>query len=271
MAFAGKIAVLIGLLAAVFGGLELGQTLTSVQEARDETDPGEILSANPSDALPQAGARPWPAVFGVLNEAAPAPAAPAAVSEDYRLIGLIAGQQIRWAIVAFSGGEILVRVGDVLAGGEVVEDITTDGVWIRQGQKRQRIGFAPEDSATMAGSSAPLTGATKLDHSVKITRDTFIGRDLRRVFGRAGTIQMVAGPKGTAPIPEILWVRPGEIYDRLGLRAGDRVLRVNGQPAGAPETLRQGDAILAANSEVRLDILRGGVVGTITVILVSNG
>lgn len=271
MAFAGKIAVLIGLSAAVYGGLELGQTLTTVQEARNETAPGETLAANPSAAPTEIGARPWPAVFGVLNEVAPAPAAPTAVSEDYRLIGLIAGQQIRWAIVAYSGGEVLVRVGEVLAGGEVVEDITTEGVWIRQGQKRQRIGFAAEDTATMSGPAATSVGSTAMNQSVKITRDTFVGHDLRRVFGRAGTIQMVAGAKGAAPIPEILWVRPGEIYDRLGLRAGDRVLRVNGQPAGAPETLQRGDAILASNSEVRLEILRGGVVGTITVILVESG
>lgn len=266
MAVLGKLALLLGFGAAGYGALHLGQTLTELRAERSQPAPEPASAARPGVA--QTGAEPpaWPAVFGQPATDAPAPETPDPISQDYSLIGVVAGLQSRWAVIAAPSGEVLVRPGDVLSGGETVEKITPGGVWVRKGAERARIGFPGDEGQTVQG--APPPAAATAPRRVEIARGDLLGRDLRRVFGRAGTIQMVAA--GGAPAPEILWVRAGEIYDRIGLRSGDRVLRINGEPAGAPETLARAGDIIASSPEVMLEVLRAGVIVPITVVLVGN-
>lgn len=265
MAVFGKLALVLGMAAVGYGALHLGQTLTRQRAELAQPATGSAGTLRP-DAAPPAPAPAWPAVFGVLTREAPAVEAPSPISKDYSLIGVVAGLDSRWAVIATPSGEVLVRPGDLLSGGETVEKITPGGVWVRKGAERARIGFAgDEGQAVQAAPQAPATGTAR---RVEIARGDLVGRDLRRVFGRAGTIQMVAAEG--APVPEILWVRAGEIYDRIGLRAGDRVLRIDGEPAGAPETLARANTIVASSPEVRLEILRAGVIVPITVSLVGN-
>ena len=66
-------------------------------------------------------------------------------------------------------------------------------------------------------------------------------------------------------VPEILWVREGQLYDLIGLQRGDVVLRVNGYSVSDPETLENARAILAEADEFAVEILRSGQRRTITV------
>lgn len=156
-------------------------------------------------------------------------------------------------------------------GGERVRTIEAAGLVIERGQATERIAFEsmlePGAGNGLAALAAPLR-----PRRTEIPFADLAGRDLRRVFGRAGSVRMVpsAGRQG-APAAEILWVRPGEILERIGLREGDRVLRVNGLAAGDLAMLSRAAEQLAEVREYEIAVERSGVLQTITVVLTGGG
>lgn len=260
MSVLGKFVLLLGLAIAGYGAMHLWRTLQA-QRTSPVPDVSVAIVPEPADRAATVAAQSWPAVFGVMQADAPPPVVEAPISDDYALVGVVAGMESRWAVIAAPSGEVLVRPGDTLSGGETVEEITPGGVWITKGSSRARIGFPGDEDKT---APAIAKAATLSPQRVEIARSLFTGRDPRRVFGRAGTIQMIR--IDGALVPEILWVRAGEIYDLIGLRAGDRVVRINGAPAGDPQTLRDGAVILETSTEVLVEIQRAGVIVPITVL-----
>jgi general secretion pathway protein C len=73
------------------------------------------------------------------------------------------------------------------------------------------------------------------------------------------------------PVPEILWVREGHLYDLIGLRQGDKVLRVNGYEVLAPDMLSRAQEMLDTASQLAIEILRAGQRRTITVRITGRG
>lgn len=223
------------------------------------------VESNAPRALPDV----WPAVFGPYVPDPPKAANAARATERYRLIGLVAGGAGGWAIIGASDGDRLIRAGDRLIGGESVLEIAPDGVWIAREGARVLIAFersATEMLAQIVSNDSVETEAAELPVSV------FAGRDLRRVLGRAGSIRLIAPNGGQGEtFPEILWVREGQIYDMIGLKRGDMVLRVNGYSVSDPETLKNAQDILAETDEFAVEILRAGQRRTITVRITGRG
>jgi general secretion pathway protein C len=157
----------------------------------------------------------------------------------------------------------------VLPGGESVQEIDAQGVWITRGDQRIVIGFEQSAAETVAR----LINAGPLEPlKAEVPLDAFRGRDIRRVLGRAGSIRMVVPRGGTgAKFPEILWVREGQLYDLIGLRRGDMILRVNGHSVADPETLENAESILKGSDEIAVEILRSGRPQTINVTITGKG
>jgi general secretion pathway protein C len=108
--------------------------------------------------------------------------------------------------------------------------------------------------------------------SADVPFSLFAGRDMRRVLGRAGSVRMVAPHGGQGElVPEILWVREGQVYDLIGLREGDKVLRVNGHAVLDPDMLSRAQAMIADAEELAIEILRAGQRRTITVRITGRG
>ena len=252
-----------------YGGGQLFLTLTAskLRQAQPVVVDTSRAEAN-ADAADVEPAE-WPAVFGTYVPDKPVVNAAPKASVKYNLVGLLAGTEKRWAIVGSPQGDTLVVIGDVLPGGETIEEIDAKGVWIEREGQREVIGFADSPADTMARimSPGPLE---PLQATVSIA--AFKGRDMRRVLGRAGSIRMVVPRGGTgAKFPEILWVREGQLYDLIGLRRGDLVLRINGHSVADPETLTNAESILKASDEFAVEILRGGRPQTINVTISDNG
>lgn len=205
----------------------------------------------------------WPAVFGVYEPDPPSAPAPQKKPERYRLIGLVAGGENGWAILGASDGDRLIRAGDRLIGGEEVLGIAAQGVWIERDGAKVLVAF--EETADEILARIVSNGSIEADEA-ELPVGIFAGRDLRRVLGRAGSVRLVApdGARGEL-FPEILWVREGQVYDMIGLRRGDMVLRVNGYSVSDPETLANAQQILAASDDFAVEILREGQRRTITV------
>ncbi|MBV1863497.1 MAG: hypothetical protein KUG74_03590 [Rhodobacteraceae bacterium] len=135
----------IAAIAAGFGTGHLGLSLLGQQQ--DITARVKASTPGPVDVLePQAvPPAPWPDIFGKFEPDAlpvPEPEPPVrVVSHSYILKGLFASARNSWAIVSDPGGEYLLRKGDELPGGALVEDISEEGVWLITAQGRELIAF----------------------------------------------------------------------------------------------------------------------------------
>ena len=56
----------------------------------------------------------------------------------------------------------------------------------------------------------------------------------------------------------ILWVRNGQLYDKVGLRQGDVVLALNGMSTSDTDTIMAGLGTLLQQRDFTLDLLRNG-------------
>ena len=252
-----------------FGASQL--VLTLAQKGAPAPAPVQINAAlaavetNAPKDLPDG----WPAVFEPYVPDPPKAPTPPKQAERYRLIGLVAGGESGWAIMGASDGDRLIRAGDRLVGGEIVLDIAPDGVWIDRDGTKVQIAF--EETATEMLARIVSNGSIEVDEA-ELPASVFSGRDLRRVLGRAGSVRLVAPNGGQGEtFPEILWVREGQIYDLIGLKRGDMVLRVNGYSVSDPETLANAQDILAGSDEFAVEILRAGQRRTITVRITGRG
>ncbi|WP_069301079.1 type II secretion system protein N [Neptunicoccus sediminis] len=133
-------------IAAGYGAGHLGLTLFAggppVADAR--IAPERVAVAR--DAVAPQDIVPWPDAFGVFVPDAVAPPPPpepeeVVVNLDYTLTGLFASASSAWAIVAGPDGEHLLRKGDELPGGVLVQEITRAGVELQTPQGRQMIAF----------------------------------------------------------------------------------------------------------------------------------
>lgn len=199
----------------------------------------------------------WPALFGM-----PAPDAPernVAVIRDYRLRGLVAEPSGGWALIGDADGDRLVRPGDQLAGGETVAEIRSDGVLLSGPQGAQLIAFSADETAptqpprTAEPATAPPASGAEEQRNVPLA--SLRDQDFRSAVARAGGLDRVERPDGTGAL-RILWVRNGQLYDKIGLRQGDVVLAVNGQSTAEPDTIMANLGNLLQQREFALDILR---------------
>jgi len=214
------------------------------------------------NAAPAPGPDAWPAIFDPYVPDPPKSQAPPKKVESYRLVGLVADGAEGWAILQASDGDRIVREGDRLIGGERVLAIEGDGVRIDRDGESVLIAF----EETREEMFNRIVGGGAVETEADLPVSAFAGRDMRRVLGRAGSIRMISPNGGRGDlVPEILWVRKGQLYDLIGLQRGDVVLRVNGYSVSDPETLENAQAILDESDEFAVEILRAGQRRTITV------
>lgn len=153
----GFILVLASAAAAVAAGLRLEQALSqpvaSVQ-ADDVVSPGDAVLS--MDEEP--GPRPFLAIFGTEPE--PIPSAPVAAAEpdepefDHTLKGVIASGDMRWAILEGPSGDMLVREGDQIDGGEIAH-IHAEGVEVDIGGEVLTLTFSASERVEFAEIEAP--------------------------------------------------------------------------------------------------------------------
>lgn len=244
----------------------------------------ELAAPSPQDeaAARADTAQPWPDAFGAPPAPEAEPEAPPPAPEQntkYGLKGLIAGQDGGWAVLTDGGTDLLVQLGDTLEDGAKVAAIDRHGVTLDHGGTLTRVGFvetaaaSPDRPDTDAGADDG-SGDSASSASIAVTNVTldFTGldrRDMRRILARAGAIEQVELSDGTQAL-DVVWIRNGQLYDRLGLQAGDRILKINGIVAGDNEAIMRAASNLLNSASYRLDILRNGQRQAIEVELLDN-
>lgn len=144
------IAAIMTLLAVAALGLaaqRLHATITMPLASVDLAEPVVLVGAEPQPPIPGRKPPHWPALFGepqppapppepqppVQNTPEPQPPAPPIESLGYRLKGLVRANDTVWALVSHPTGERIMRVGDSLTDGIVIEMIDDTGIWLDTG------------------------------------------------------------------------------------------------------------------------------------------
>lgn len=221
--------------------------------------------------------RAWPALFGTMPEpvAAEPEAPPPAFTTDLVLKGLISAAGGGWAILGDGAAERLVRAGDDLGDGIVVAAIDADGVTLARGEAQLVLRFeetapVPVAAAPAPGETAPAaTGAAAPVKSVELDISGLDRRDLKRLLARAGGISSADLDDGT-PVLDVLFVRPGQLYDRIGLRQGDRLISLNGVALGDDDAILAAGSDLLAAKRYTIDLIRDGRRMAVAVDLVTH-
>ena len=209
--------------------------------------------------------QPWPALFGTAPPPETTDEDPRAVpTATYILKGLVAGGTSGWAILSGGDGDRMVAVNDTLDDGSLVVAITPDGVEIETDEGRRIVGFSADQTDIVAGPVPPAVPlvAQSSTLSLKELREG----DFRRMLALAGGVKVIDLGDG-ALAQQIIWVRNGRLYDRIGLREGDTILTINGIPAGDTDSIMAAVPDLLTKREFELVVSRAGARMTLEVLI----
>jgi general secretion pathway protein C len=189
---------------------------------------------------------------------------------DFQLIGTVAGIAGRsYAIVADkSGKQEVVKVGESVFGAGKLKRVETDKIFI-SGEGRE-IKIPLTDVLTIKDLSAS-SNPTTTDFARSVGKDTFIV-DQKKVFNALESPNQLMTDARLQPNFinskqegfTLREVRNGGIYQSLGLRNGDVLLRINENTISNPENALQAFTALRGMDRVQLDIMRDGSRMTMT-------
>lgn len=131
-------------LALVLAGLSLRDTVTREEPRAPESvaDLATLSAPGPDGVIAAAkenGA--WPTLFGAIPQAPQDVAPPPPLPVTYVLKGLVASEEMRWAILTAGADDHLVREGDVISDDVEVVAIGPEGVWLRFADRRHLVAF----------------------------------------------------------------------------------------------------------------------------------
>jgi len=214
----------------------------------------------------------WPAIFGVevVPEPEPTPEPVAAVAPepepdpepeiryDYMLAGLVADERGGWAMVSAGGMAELVRPGDTLEGGETITRIDPQGVWIMLGDIPQVIPVNKSDFSELVWRTAPAEAPPiESREEVRVSVERMDRNFIERALVDAGRLVRTELEDGSSGL-DVVWIRRGELYDQMGLRTGDMILRIDGEEAGDQDMHVRAPGALSGGGSIDLEIMRNG-------------
>ncbi len=231
----------------------------------------------------------WPALFGVevIPEPEPEPE-PEAIPEPepvveaepeentlYYLTGLVARGSDSWAMVASNDRTQVVGVGDVLEGGEVVRAIDEAGVWIDWGDIRQVIPVQRADLTSLVRIEKDvvpvedaIAGGVEVVAQLRWPVEVLDARYIEEALFEAGQLAGSIQADGTSGL-DVVSVASGQLYDQIGLRKGDTILRINGKSVDSQGLPADTPTDVLNSGSLDLEILRDGTRQVIRVNLVQ--
>ncbi len=177
------------------------------------------------------------------------------------LTGVIAQGKSSFAFVSINGApENPVMIGQEITAGAVLEAVHRDRIVLRRGTSLESVLLKDSDATLPAG--AIVTGRPDAASAIRslgggsysVDRQTFTQNLTAETLSQA----TVAPGAGGLVVRE---VQSGGMFDKLGLRAGDIVRSVNGQPVSSLDDLAKTYAQFAAtpqSARVTVEVVRSG-------------
>lgn len=191
---------------------------------------------------------------------------------DAKLVGTISGPPAR--SVAFfldnSGKQEVFRIGDLVFGLQRLIRVQKDRVYLDDQGKEMEIalaeigskkGFnmAPEGGTGQSAMVEPMANETYVLDQQIVSANV---ENPNQMMAEARLLPYVVDGKQQGFM--LAEVKPGGIYESLGLQDDDVLLRVNGRDISSPESALQSLTALKGMDRVALDIIRNGDKMTLT-------
>jgi len=180
---------------------------------------------------------------------------------DLELTGVIMSGRASMAIIADAGGrEKVYRIGDQIRAGVTLAEVFRNGVVVAHGDLRQRLPLTGRTSAENPppGNSQAISLRAELPAAATPEADgvTTVPRH-RSNFSPEVRRQsvIVPDPGGGFQLKKVM---PNSLYARIGLRTGDVLRSVNGQPIDSPEQLMLLYRQLSEGGRGNVELLREG-------------
>ncbi|MBF0463890.1 MAG: hypothetical protein HQK88_01835 [Nitrospirae bacterium] len=177
----------------------------------------------------------------------------------YKLMGVISGDKgTGYAIFEDGGGkQEIFRTGQRVFDGPVLKEVLAKGVVFSDGTSISLSEMpSPKTKETQIGTNAL---GKKIDSSNYVLDDKKVQQALEnpKQLMTEARLQpnLVNGKQAGFILKE---VKPGGIYDTLGIKNDDVLLKINSYDITDPEAALQAFTALRGVSEIHLDIIRGG-------------
>ncbi len=194
---------------------------------------------------------------------------PSISQTDLSLIGTIAGRKkVSYAIFADkTGKQDIFRVGDNVFGLGTLKKVDTNSVVIRSRGKDVEVPFT--DIAVVKEARPDVTSPTPFAKRTGNTSFVIDQQQIQQAISRPD--QLMTDARFVPNITEgrqqgftLREIKPGGIYQRLGLQNGDVLLRINDFTMSSPDTALQAITSLKGIDRAQLDIIRHGEKLTMT-------
>ena len=218
--------------------------------------------AKPSDAgSPPAGSQLRPMIFAENGPIQPGGRPQLGITSNLELTGVLMSGRASMAIIADAGGrEKVYRVGDQIRAGVTLAEVFRNSVVVDYGDLRKRLPLTGRASAENPppGNGQAISLRAELPAATTPEADGASAVPRRRPnfspeVRRQGVI--VPDPGGGF---QLMKVMPDSLYARIGLRTGDVLRSVNGQPIDSPEQLMLLYRQLSEGGRGNVELLREG-------------
>ncbi len=166
--------------------------------------------------------------------------APPETAVDLELVAtMVVARDESWSLALVrereSGRPWLVRRGSALPGGALVTRVVDRRVWLTRGGRAEAIDLAVEANEPPA---APRSREIRCDGDRCEIDRALVERLLRDPSQVAGDALFAPAPRDGRPWGfRVNAVRPSSVFAQIGLRSGDVVTAINGQPTATPDQL----------------------------------
>ena len=195
-------------------------------------------------------------------------------NNDITLIGTVVGpRQLSYAIFQDTTGmQELYKIGETVPGIGILHDIKTDSALIRDKDQSYELPLADiaEETETASQASGGHSRITS-DFARRIGKGMYIVDQRKVQHAIENPSQMMTDARLKPYIKNgeeegfmLSEVKPGGIYQSLGLRNGDVLLRINEYDISNPETALQAFTALRGMDRVQIDLVRAGSKMTMT-------
>jgi general secretion pathway protein C len=191
---------------------------------------------------------------------------------DMTLIGTVVGpRQLSYAIFQDTTGmQEVFKVGEPVLGFGTLSDVKTDRVHIRHGEETYELLLA-DVAEEKVSSASPGNSRMTSAFAHRIGKGMYIVDQRKVQQAIENPTQMMTDARLRPHIMNgqeegflLSEVKKGGIYDSLGLRNGDVLLRINEYDISNPEIALQAFTALRGMDRIQIDLLRAGSKMTMT-------
>lgn len=173
------------------------------------------------------------------------------------VMGVIAAAGSGYAMISVDGRpQESYAVGQEIVGGAVLQSVLGDRVLIQRGGSTESL-MLQESVKPLEGVSAYVPPVTAIqqqgEKQFQVTREE-VNKQMRSP-DFLSQARLVPNPGGGFMVREI---KPGSVYEKLGLRMGDVIRAVNGTPVNNADDAMKFYQQLAELKNVQLEVMRAG-------------